>query len=176
MTTRPKRSIPWPLLGTLVSLILCNVLRAASPVTVTLDPKSPGVTIPEDFAGFSLEIQRVLPDENGKHVFSPDNETLVNTYKMLGAKSLRIGGNTADRATVGIPTHADIDELFAFAKAAGAKVIYTVRLRDYEPAKAAEIVKYIATRYPNELTCIAVGNEPNVYAKQYPQYKELVSK
>jgi hypothetical protein len=149
-------------------------LRAASPVTVTLDTTSPGLQIPDDFAGFSLEIQRVLPDANGKHVFSPQNVALVDTFKQLGVKSLRIGGNTADRATVGIPNEADIDELFAFARAAGAKVIYTVRLRDYDPAKAAATVKYIATKYPDVLSSISVGNEPNVYAREYPKYKEMV--
>lgn len=155
-------------------MAISSVLRAASPVTVTLDTTSPGSQIPDDFAGFSVEIARVLPDANGKHVFSAENVALVNTYKQLGVKSLRIGGNTADRATVGIPTEADIDDLFAFARAAGAKVIYTVRLRDYEPAKAAAIAKYVATKYPDVLSCISVGNEPNVYAREYPKYKEMV--
>src|SRR5690242_786459 len=74
-------------LALLSFLLMCSVLRGATPVTVTLDTNSPGPQIPDDFAGFSLEIARVLPDANGKHVFSPQNVALVSTYKQLGVKS-----------------------------------------------------------------------------------------
>jgi hypothetical protein len=46
-----------------------------------------------------------------------------------------MGGNTSDRPSVAISGQADIDQVFGFAKAAGAHVIYTLRLRDSTQAR-----------------------------------------
>jgi hypothetical protein len=145
---------------------------AESSVTVTLDPKSPGAAIPVEFSGLSFEIEKLLPDASGTYFFSPKNQPLVALFKTVGIKSLRVGGNTADRATIKVPAQPDIDSLFAFAKAADAKVIYTLRLREGDPAQDAEIAKYIMGHYRSELTCLAIGNEPNVFAKEYPVYRD----
>src|SRR5262249_13916452 len=101
---------------------------AQSPVHVELSPATPSRAIASDFVGLSFEMQYVLPGTNGNHFFSPRNEALVATFKTLGIKSLRVGGNTADRPTLPTPSEADVDSLFAFAKAANVKVIYTLRL------------------------------------------------
>jgi len=65
----------------------------------------------------------VDPATNGAYFFSPANKPLVKMFQTLGIQSLRVGGNTAERATVKIPDKADIDSLFGFARAAGVKVI-----------------------------------------------------
>src|SRR5947207_4710757 len=160
--------------GFIAVVLIAAPARAATPVTVTLDPKSPGATIPEDFAGLSFETARLMPDAQGKRLFATDNTALVNLFVSLGIHSLRVGGNTADRATVPIPTSADIDALFGFARAANVKVIYTVRLRDSSPEKVAPIAKYLMVHYAPLVSCIAIGNEPNMYAKEYPNYKQLI--
>ncbi len=125
--------------------LVCGSVWAKSPVTISLDVKAlaGGAAVPHDFSGLSFEIEKVLPDRNGKYYFSPDNKPLIAMFKTLGIKSLRVGGNTADRPTIKVPAKADIDTLFAFAKASDIKVIYTLRMREGDPGVAAELAKYI---------------------------------
>jgi hypothetical protein len=148
-------------------------LRAdALPVTVTLNTVSPGAAIPPDYSGLSFETSQALPGDDGKRYFSiEENKPLVTFYQTLGIKSLRIGGNQADRPTVGIPNNSDIDSLFNFAKAAGLKVIYTVRLKAGDPKDDARICKYIMDNYQPELSCFVIGNEPDDYGKTYTYEK-----
>ena len=152
-------------------LLLTNSTPAQSPITVTLDSK-PGPSIPDDFAGLSFEMEKVLPDTNGGYYFSPTNKPLITLFQTLGIRSLRVGGNTADRPTVKVPAEPDIDSLFAFAKAANAKVIYTLRLREGNMTQAVNIAKFIMQHYRDSLSCLAIGNEPNVFAKEYPVYRD----
>ena len=125
------------------SLALCfstAALRAQLPVALQVDIAHPGRAMPADFCGLSYEIKMVLPNATtGKHYFSPGNEPLISTFKTLGVKHLRVGGNTAERVTVAIPGTSDIDSLFAFARAAGVKVIYTVRMEGNTTVAAAGI-------------------------------------
>ena len=109
---------------TLLTLSLLALSRVASsgtdkPVTVTLDPASPGTKIASDFAGFSYETKREMPGADGKYYFSPQNAPLIKMFQTLGIKNLRVGGNTVDSPKVTVPVQADIDQLFQFAKAAG---------------------------------------------------------
>jgi hypothetical protein len=164
------------LLGIATCLLLIQlttaVARAQRPMELIVDTKHPGVVIPSDYAGLSFETQMVLPDNGGKHYFSPNNAPLIALFRQLGISSLRIGGNTADRPTVPIPGTADIDQLFAFARAAEVKVIYTLRLRAGDRDQAAGLAKYIQERYRPLLECFAIGNEPNVFAKEYDVYRD----
>ena len=157
-------------------MILCgsfaSMAASSSMAIVSLNPRKAGAEISKDFIGLSYEMQQVLPDAKGKYYFGPDNKRLIGLFKQLGIKSLRVGGNTADRPSVKVPGPADIDSLFAFAKAADVKVIYTLRLREGSREKAAEIAKYIYDHYRPQLACFAIGNEPNVFAKQYPVYRD----
>jgi len=155
-------------------LMLAVPIRAAepSPVKITLDTAAPGAAINENFAGLSFETQMLLPSKDGKYYFSPNNKPLIALFHQLGISSLRIGGNTADRPTVPIPGPTDIDQLFAFAKAADVKVIYTLRLREGSLDNAATIARYVWQKHRSLLECFAIGNEPNVFAKEYPVYRE----
>lgn len=139
-------------------------------VTVEVSSQQPGHAIVADFVGLSFEMQRVLPDTNGSHFFSPENKQLIATFKTLGIKSLRVGGNTADRPTLPVPDKADIDQLFTFAKAADVKVIYTLRLNHGDPATATEAANYISRHYASQLDCFAIGNEPNVFSTNFDVY------
>jgi hypothetical protein len=144
--------------------------RAESVVNIEILPQAPGPAINEDFVGLSFEIRDVLAGTNGNHFFSPDNKRLIATFKTLGIRSLRVGGNTADRATIPMPTTADVDNLFAFAKKAGVKIIYTLRLNQGNAEAAAEMAAYIQQHYVKQLDCFVVGNEPNTYFTNYPSY------
>jgi hypothetical protein len=166
-----KTSFPLARLLVLALAILGSRAQAQSPITVTFDAKA-GPAIPDDFAGFSFEMERVLPDSKGGYYFSSANKSLITLFQTLGIKSLRVGGNTADRPTVNVPAEQDVDSLFAFAKAAGAKVIYTLRLREGNLPQAVRIAKYIMGRYKGGVVCLALGNEPNVFAKEYSAYRE----
>lgn len=143
-----------------------------TPVTITFDTNRTGAAISPWFSGLSFETQMELPMTNGEYYFRASNKPLVKLFQTLGIKNLRVGGNTADRATIGVPGEADIDSLFAFAEAAGVKVIYTFRLNNGDPKREGQLAKYIMGRYKANLACFEIGNEPNVYAKEYPVYRE----
>ena len=150
-----------------------GAVLAQAPVTLTVAAsKIPGFEVPADFTGLSFETQSILPDANGKYWFSPANQPLITLFRTLGIKILRVGGNTADRPGVPIPGPADIDSLFAFARAADVKVIYTLRLREGSITNAAAIARYLAQRYQPQLACFAIGNEPNFYFKTYSAYRD----
>jgi hypothetical protein len=145
-------------------LFIAMVSRAAeSPVTVSVDTETPGLAISPDFTGLSFEVSTLLPAENGVRYFRPDNQHLINLFHTLGIKNLRIGGNSSDRDARELPTTADIDSLFAFAKAAGIKVIYCLRLHNGDPQADAATVKYIMAHYAPLVDSFSIGQEPSAY-------------
>ncbi len=152
--------------------LLAATALAQSPITINVDTKIPGATIPDDFAGLSFEMQCVLPGTNGAYFFSPKNQPLIAMFQTLGIKNLRVGGNTADRPGVAVPGPADADSLFAFAQAAGVKVIYTLRLRQGSAKDVVPIAKYIEQHYRAQLACFAIGNEPDVFTREYSVYRD----
>jgi hypothetical protein len=150
----------WPLAGWAAE-------GAPLAVTVSVDGTNPGDFVPPPFSGLSYETSQELPGPDGRYFFSEDNVPLFTLFRTLGIRYLRVGGNTADRATTKIPDEADIDSLFEFARTAGVRVIYTVRLKQGDPKDAVRIAKYISDHYIQYLACFAIGNEPNVYSKTY---------
>lgn len=147
--------------------------QTAKQFSITTVTNAAGVQIPSDFLGLSFETADTLPKADGSYpYFRADNTALVNLFKTIGVKSLRIGGNTADRPGVAVPDERDIDELFSFAKAADVKVIYTLRMRDWSPEKDAPPAKYVQDHYAAELSCLVVGNEADIYEKQYTKYHD----
>ena len=171
MAQIPHRCPRWPWLIVAFVFALTEICcRAQVPVKLELGLQSLGREIPSDFVGLSFEMQRVLPDTNGSHFFSPENRPLIATFKTLGIKSLRVGGNTADRPSVSVPSQTDVDQLFEFAKAADVKVIYTLRLNQGDPAAAAEMANYISRHYAGQLDCFVIGNEPNVFSTNFDVY------
>ena len=160
------------LLAVATCLLTATSLHTQPIVTLTISTQPPSPAINPDFTGLSFEMQYVLPDSHGHHFFSPANHRLIATFKQLGIKSLRVGGNTADRPTLPTPSESDVDNLFAFARAAGVKVIYTLRLNAGDINAATRMANYITRHYPEQLDCFAIGNEPNVFSKQFAPYLE----
>ncbi len=147
-----------------------RVAAGEAAVTVRVDARQPGVALHADALGLSYETSRMLPDDKGVRYFRPGNVPLVTTFKTLGIKSLRIGGNSTDSKRVPIPEEADVASLFEFARAAGVKVIYSVRLEDGDPQAAAKVARFIHDGYADVLDSFAIGNEPYYY-KQYDVYR-----
>ncbi len=142
---------------------------AQSPVTLTIDTRASGATIPDNFVGLSFGMRALLPGKEGAHFFSATNKPLVTLFQNLGLRHLRVGGTTVEAPpSTPIPGQPEIDNLFAFAKAAGVKkIIYSLRLLETNPAchyaaTNAAIAKYIWAHYQPYLECFAIGNEPDL--------------
>ena len=133
-----------------------------SQVTIQFNTDNPGAAIPANFSGLGFEVA-ILRPENGTHYFRPDNQPLINLFHTLGIKSLRVGGNTSDRDVRQLPTQADLDSLFNFAKAADVKVIYCLRLHNGDTNVDTQTVKYLMDHYAPWVDCFSIGQEPSAY-------------
>ncbi|MBQ5879257.1 MAG: hypothetical protein IIW59_04100, partial [Alistipes sp.] len=158
----------------LIFALLCGAFsRCAQPdkIEVMLYDRAIGEPIADDYCGLSYETRIVLPDTSGTHYFSPENKKLVNMFKTLGIKSLRLGGNSVDVAATPTPSANDLDALFGFAREAGVKVIYSVRLKDGSIEAAVNQTRYIWENYADLLDYFAIGNEPGYYKNYEEQYQ-----
>jgi hypothetical protein len=148
----------------------------AHPVTVTVGSGHPGPVIPGDFAGLSFERGPLNPGNAGVpgYLFSPANDSLVTLLRNLGLRNLRIGGGSVDEfvpAGLGGDGFAGIDNLFAFAAAAGIRVIYTLRLLNPRARRIDDLASvharaagHIWRRYRENVAGFAIGNEPDWHA------------
>ena len=146
------------------------------PVTVTIDAGPPGPAIPPDFAGLSFERGPLTAGTAGLSgsLFRPENRSLVTLFRNMGLGNLRIGGGTVDQllpAGTGSDGFSGIDDLFAFAAAAGVKIVYTLRLLSPETEAAGDLkaiharaTGHIWSRYRENLASFAIGNEPDWHA------------
>ena len=167
----------------LTLLVLCAVMGlsfgwSADTVRVVMNSQVVGTTIPADYSGLSYETRMMLPDDNGRYYFSIDNHKIVRMFKRLGVKSLRLGGNSVDVNATPYPSNKDIDALFGFAREAGVKIIYSVRLHDGNVEEAARQAGYIWRNYADLLDYFSIGNEPGYY-KDYehdlrPHWEQLM--
>jgi hypothetical protein len=95
---------------------LMAVTAAAAPIAVSVDTSKPGVEISPRMVGLSYETSLLLPDANGAHYFRPDNKPLIQLFKTLGVKVLRIGGNSVDSPKIRVPAETDVRAFFEFAR------------------------------------------------------------
>ena len=140
---------------------LLAVAAPASRVTVSIDAGAAGHEIPADFVGLSFETSNVIASEDGRYIFTPENENLVRLFRTIGIRNLRIGGGTAEISRYPVPGPPEIDRLFAFARAAGVRVIYTLRLLNGDKAQAAALARHIVANHADQLDCLSIGNEPD---------------
>ena len=157
------------LFGTFVALPILKG-SASDSINLSLNLQEQGPAISGQMLGLSYETSILLPDTKGMRYFRPDNAPLITMFKTLGIKSLRIGGNSVDSPRIAIPAEEDVSSLFEFAKAAGVKVIYSVRLENGDPVSAAKFAKLIGDNYASQLDCFAIGNEPSYY-RDYKVYR-----
>ena len=165
----------WGVVGS--CCILAGALLAQAPVRLKIDTASRQFRIPGDFAGLGFETKSAVANAYGVHgnFFSPANTQLIMLFRNIGIRNIRVGGGTVDgsgkdeHCATPTPSFADIDNLFAFARAADVKVIYSVRLLNLgscpNPHLAeddARIVGYIWQKYRAQLDSFSIGNEPDV--------------
>jgi hypothetical protein len=156
--------------------LIAHCTLAQSPITVTIDTTAHGgVTTSADFAGLSFESSNLLPGPNGEHLLAASNKPLIELFRTLGIRSLRVGGGTADMAKYAMPGEKDVDHLFAFAAAADVKIIYTLRLPHADVAADAAIARYIQQHYAPQLTCFEIGNEPDFYRRVYREIPDYAA-
>jgi hypothetical protein len=136
-------------------------MNESEAMVLTIDARARGAAIPGDFIGLSFETSNLLPDTNGIRLFSAENKPLVNLFRNVGIKNLRVGGGTVDIPRYAVPGPADIDCLFAFARAADVKVIYSFRLLNGDKTNAAALARYIWQNYRTQLAAFSIGNEPD---------------
>ncbi len=162
------------------SLLLALIIALLSPAPgrAQSTPATATVTITDDgssrelsprFMGLSYEMSILLPID-GKYYFDARDQALVQTFRTLGIKSLRVGAFAVDHPKTTVPREKDIDALFDFARAAGVKVIYSFRLLNGDPTESARLAAYIAAHDADALDCFSIGNEPNVYDKTWEAY------
>jgi len=150
--------------------------RATHPVTITIDTQHPGPEVPADFAGLSFERGPLTSGNAGVsgNIFDPANNSLVTLFRNLGLGNLRVGGGTVDQlipAGTGSDGFSAIDNLFAFAAAAGVKVIYSLRMISAGTppvgdlkALHAQAAGHIWGNHRNSVASFAIGNEPDWHA------------
>src|SRR6185437_4540474 len=79
--------------GAVAAPLLGGVARAATAVSVSLDPASRLGALPADFMGLGYEISSVSADG----VLSAKNRSYVKLVRNLGRQGvIRVGGNTSD--------------------------------------------------------------------------------
>jgi hypothetical protein len=148
----------------------------AHPVMIRIDAAHAGPVVPHDFAGLGFERGPLNPGNAGVagYLFSPANDSLVTLFRNLGLRNLRIGGGSVDNMPVagtGSEGFTGIDNLFAFARVAGVKVIYTLRLLSpgAKPIRGLEkvdvqVAGHIWRHYRENVASLAIGNEPDWHA------------
>ncbi len=151
------------ILSSIVAFCLLSAVSSAqSPVSLKIGTSPAENLISPDFIGFSFETGSLRYNHYRRdaYFFDSSNTQLLNLFKNLGIRSLRIGGDSLEEYT---PSNKDIDALFRFVKAAGVKVIYSLPLATGSPGQDASVAKYIWDNYRDHLICFAIGNEPNSY-------------
>ena len=165
----PKQALFAPLLIAPSLLISLHGRAETQPVTITVAADKGGAALAPEFLGLSYESSMLLPQE-GKYYFDPDDKALVQTFRTLGIKSLRVGANAVDDPRIPVPQEKDIEMLARFARAAGVKVIYSFRLKNGDPAVSARLASYIAAHDADVLDCFSIGNEPDFYLKTFDSF------
>jgi hypothetical protein len=141
----------------------------ADTVMVTPHADQPGFAVAPNFLGLSFEIQDAI---NNPRLADPVLEQFLTN---LGPGVLRFGGISSDEhwwnpttrvvRSDGAPviTDADFATLFAFSRAVGWPVIYTVNLANLQADTAAAEVQALAAAGGKSLLGVAIGNEPDQY-------------
>ncbi len=163
---------------------LCADAPASQTALVTVHPEKPGAKIPGDFLGFSFE-KKMLSIE----AFHPANAALINLFTNLGGGVLRVGANEGDSTfwsrtemkplskqkslgyslkplTIG---PLSVDNLYAFARQSGWRVIHGLNLGTVDPVMAADESAYALQVGGPLVLALEIGNEPNLYRAKPPQ-------
>jgi len=145
-----------------------QVTWAQSNVTIYVHSDNPGLSIPPDFVGLSLET--VLLTGGNIPFANPAYQQMVS---QIAPGLLRIGGDSGDQTiwsggtrTSNTPTNVltrtDVDAVMSFARTAGWKVLLQLNLATSNANADAAEADYVS-RYSDVLYGFEIGNEPDLY-------------
>jgi hypothetical protein len=144
----------------------------AQDVQISLHPDKPGLTIPEDFLGLSFDAAILADNQN---YFDVNNTQFINLLQNLGNGVLSFGATGVDHTywikPPGVPSEnvaavllpSDVDQLFAFSRKTGWRVILGLNLGANDPKMAADEAAYAAKAGGDSLLAFEIGNEPDIY-------------
>ena len=147
-----------------------------SVISISIDQTKTSYSIPSTFQGLSYEMD--LPINDSAYL-NTRNTVLVQLLKNLGTGVLRFGGNMSDAVswssaprTSSTPaktlTPTEVDNISAFAKAVGWKVLFGLNMGVYNPTLAANEASYVVNSFKDNLLAIQFGNEPDGYHSWNP--------
>ena len=154
-------------------------LEPVEPLELTVKNEAVGTTLDKGTVGISLEATDLADP-----TLSASNASMVKLLKDSEGTVLRFGGNAVDRRFFwsstgealpagykGDKTHVarvvtpeDFRRVQTLLNAADAKISLTVDLGHYNPARAADMIKYASQIFGPRLLSFTVGNEPNGFA------------
>jgi len=165
----PPGSSIW--IAWICALAAAPVCRAQTAVAIVAHPESPGIAIPSSFPGLSFE-SGSLTSATG---FPAENAVFQRMVAQLGPGLVRFGGNSVDRLTgwmrgqrtastsSSVITSSDADRAFAFARAVGWRVPFSLDLGKGDPATDADEAAYVYQTASDVLSGLEIGNEPDLY-------------
>lgn len=155
-------------------------------VKMDLDPNMVTDRISPNFLGFGYETSAVAQT----NYFSGHNRTLIQLYRTLGSNGLiRIGGNISDHTryepeamsvvnpetSVTIINRRDLEDLAAFARATGWKVMWGLNLGTGSKEAAAREAAAVAQILGGRLQSLQIGNEVDLRGRYELQYHDFDS-
>lgn len=163
-----------------VAVLLLGLLPAlaraeAPPPVLRVRCEGGGAVVPTDYLGLSLEWSTIEP-WFGRSATDIEPST-VALLRGLGTGVLRVGGNsqdgyrfnpagrsTSNTAFRGTITPGMVDALLEVARLSGWTVVLGLNLKADEPAEAALLTAYAASRdSAGRLAAVQIGNEPDAY-------------
>ena len=161
------------LLVSTAALPFASSARAATSVSVHLDPSKRLRTIPSNYMGLGYEASSVAMG-----ILSADNRPYVQLVRNLGRDGvIRIGGNVSDFTLYDangaskwepkdtIITLANIRALRSFLDATGWKLIWGLNLGGDKLDNAVEEAKAVAQVMGDKLIAMEIGNEPDLFTR-----------
>jgi hypothetical protein len=162
------------ILGTCAALPFAAAARAATPVSIRIDPMRRLRPIPSNYMGLGYEASSVAVPG----LLSADNHPYVQLVRNLGADGvIRIGGNVSDFSLYDangtakwepkdtVLTLANIRRLRGFLDATGWKLIWGLNLGGDKLDNAVEEARAVAQVMGDKLIALEVGNEPDLFSR-----------
>jgi hypothetical protein len=147
--------------------------RAASAVSIKLDPQRRLRAIPADYMGLGFEASSVA-----MNLLSADNHAYVQLVRNLGRQGvIRVGGNVSDfsvydakGAAKSLPKDTVLNaenfrQLRSFLDATGWKLIWGLNLGTGSLDNAVEEARAVAEAVGTRLLALEIGNEPDLFAR-----------
>jgi hypothetical protein len=155
-------------------ILVDNVYLPADPVSVVVNPTQPGIRIPNNFTGLSLETSLLT-----QGMVNADNKAFIKMVKLLGSSGvLRVGGSSVDQISWTGRTRNgskevdslytdDVVNLLSFAQSCNWPVIFDLNMAQSSPTTAASEAEFVYKSAPAaSLEAFEIGNTPDLYAEE----------